>query len=313
MPIRLNLYVNFHFYIIYERREGRRVAAPVRVMFNAPVTFVKKITGEGESWERFFNSVKNLDPRKEWLEACNVSFFSLHGTTRRRRMTMMKAMATIYTWRLHKQIYSFDETLERLLCEETDQTMIPVEVLHRLPKSFYVATKTFCDMDGFFVSVVDGQGEEDVTIYLVILFTSGEFGFVSCTFSQNCNSLSDISIQAEESAKQFSSAEQVFKLLQLVLYVASDRKVTKRVSSEVVVYNVGELSQSAYRKTKGFAEEEKFGTRKKPHYRKAHWHTYWIGPRGRNRKMILRWNPPVYVNYHEKAGEARCVIEEIEA
>ena len=229
-------------------------------------------------------------------------------------MTMMRALATIYTWRLHKLIFSFDETLERLLCEETDQTMIPVEVLHRLPKSFYVATRTFCDMDGFFVSVVDGQGEEDVTIYLVILFTSGDFGFVSCTFSQNCSSLSDISIQAE-SAKQFSSAEQLFKLLQLVLYVASDQKMVKKVSSEVVVYNVGAMSQSAYRKAKDstVAEEEKHGTRKKPHYRRAHWHTYWIGPRGRNRKMILRWNPPVYVNYHEKAGEARCVIEEIEA
>ena len=298
---------------MYERSEGRRVAAPVRVMFNVPINFVKKITGEGESWKRFFHSAKNLDPREEWLEACNVSFFALHGTARRRRMAMMRALATIYTWRLHKQIYSFDETLEHLLCEETDETLIPIEVLRRLPKSFYVATQTFRDMDGYFVSVVDGQGEEDVTIYLVILFTSGDFGFISCTFSKNCSSLSDISIQAE-SARQFSSAEQVFKLLQLVLYVASSKKVVKKTSSDLVVYNVGAMSQSAYRKAKDSAvEEEKHGTHKKPHYRRAHWHTYWIGPRGANRKMILRWNPPVYVNYHEKAGESRCVIEEIEA
>lgn len=229
-------------------------------------------------------------------------------------MAMMRAMATIYTWRLHKQIYSFDATLERLLSEETDDTMIPIEVLCRLPKSFYVATRTFRDLDGFFVSVVDGQGEEGVTIYLVLLFSSGDFGFISCTFEKNYGSLSDVHIQAEK-ARQFSSAEQVCKLLQLVLYVANGKKVVRKASSEVVVYNVGAMSQAAYRKAKDstVAEEEKHGTRKKPHYRRAHWHTYWIGPRGRNRKMILRWNPPVYVNYHEKAGEARCVIEEIEA
>lgn len=35
-----------------------------------------------------------------------------------------------------------------------------------------------------------------------------------------------------------------------------------------------------------------------PHLRKAHWHRFWTGPRNGERKLIIRWLPPVPVNAH---------------
>lgn len=33
-----------------------------------------------------------------------------------------------------------------------------------------------------------------------------------------------------------------------------------------------------------------------PHLRKAHWHRFWTGPRNGERKMVIRWLPPIPVN-----------------
>lgn len=41
------------------------------------------------------------------------------------------------------------------------------------------------------------------------------------------------------------------------------------------------------------ATRERAGVR--PHVRRAHWHHFWIGPRDGNRKLILKWLPPIPV------------------
>lgn len=38
------------------------------------------------------------------------------------------------------------------------------------------------------------------------------------------------------------------------------------------------------------------GARKKPHIRRGHWHSFWLGPRDGERKLILKWIPPILVN-----------------
>ncbi len=36
---------------------------------------------------------------------------------------------------------------------------------------------------------------------------------------------------------------------------------------------------------------------KRPHFRKAHWHSYWTGKRdSEDRKLIIKWMPPIFVN-----------------
>lgn len=46
----------------------------------------------------------------------------------------------------------------------------------------------------------------------------------------------------------------------------------------------------------------------RPHIRRAHWHTYWTGPRSRPQKPVLKWLPPVPVG----AGEIVPTIREVE-
>lgn len=57
------------------------------------------------------------------------------------------------------------------------------------------------------------------------------------------------------------------------------------------------------------------GTRKRPHIRKAHWHTYWTGPRApersAERELVLRWIPPVAVNVGGE-DEMPAVIRPVE-
>jgi hypothetical protein len=49
------------------------------------------------------------------------------------------------------------------------------------------------------------------------------------------------------------------------------------------------------------ASNTKEKTSKRPHMRRAHWHSYWIGKRNSpSRKLILRWLPPTGVNLDEK-------------
>lgn len=38
------------------------------------------------------------------------------------------------------------------------------------------------------------------------------------------------------------------------------------------------------------------GSPKRPHSRRAHWHHYWTGPRDGKRQLILKWNPPAFIN-----------------
>jgi hypothetical protein len=39
----------------------------------------------------------------------------------------------------------------------------------------------------------------------------------------------------------------------------------------------------------------------RPHIRRAHWHSYWVGPRGvaETRSVVLKWLPPIPVNVHD--------------
>lgn len=50
--------------------------------------------------------------------------------------------------------------------------------------------------------------------------------------------------------------------------------------------------------------------RKVPHVRRAHWHTYWAGT-GIERKRILKWVPPIYVNSNPTNPPKAAVVRDV--
>lgn len=48
----------------------------------------------------------------------------------------------------------------------------------------------------------------------------------------------------------------------------------------------------------------------RPHYRRAHWHSFWTGPRGKpeEREIILKWLPPIPVGIAELDDETETPV-----
>lgn len=49
-------------------------------------------------------------------------------------------------------------------------------------------------------------------------------------------------------------------------------------------------------------------TSKRPHMRRGHWHNYWIGPRAGERKLVLRWIPPMFIGVR---GDTPVVLHDV--
>lgn len=75
--------------------------------------------------------------------------------------------------------------------------------------------------------------------------------------------------------------------------------IRKYRNSEIDAYNSKSVSQG------------KESTNLRPHLRRAHWHHFWTGPKDSNeRKLILRWLPPIPINIDENQ-ENPAVIHKI--
>lgn len=119
-------------------------------------------------------------------------------------------------------------------------------------------------------------------------------------------------------------SKEITPFLQLVLYLCADNidvpkkpqhpstKSNKKGVVEAVKaprhWNIGERIGSTIRKYRNTEmqkeqedeREEKEGFNRKnasprPHVRRAHWHSFWKGPRDGKRKLIVHWIPPIPV------------------
>lgn len=130
-------------------------------------------------------------------------------------------------------------------------------------------------------------------------------------------------------------------MLQLLLYLCSDEPDMPRIEhprermrksgsiqlqSEPRVWDVGvrvshaihnfRLQQADTAENERGAQNGRNGhSRPRPHFRSAHWHTFWTGPRNADfpeRKPVLRWLPPIPINMdwkHEMPVAIHSVIE----
>jgi hypothetical protein len=75
--------------------------------------------------------------------------------------------------------------------------------------------------------------------------------------------------------------------------------------TQVLIWPVGTRVGAALRKATASYDEAKSvagGRTVRPHFRKAHWHAFWSGPRDGLRRLHVRWLMPVAVNFRADAA-----------
>lgn len=131
-------------------------------------------------------------------------------------------------------------------------------------------------------------------------------------------------------------AQYVTPIIQLVLYLCAENidiprtpkhpNTRVRMSGQVDVpreprfWDIGERIGTTIRKYRNeeaqatLSEQEKTPDTQastRPHIRRAHWHHFWTGPRDGERKLILRWLPPIPVGI-DGDEENPAVIHKVE-
>lgn len=113
-------------------------------------------------------------------------------------------------------------------------------------------------------------------------------------------------------------------LLSLALYLCADPDLTRRGRPDVprkpepvrsrgqwvlhpasgplewdVGVRIGAALRAAYQREQTGGDAAPTGRQVRPHVRRAHWHSYWLGPREGERRRELRWLPPIPVNVED--------------
>jgi hypothetical protein len=73
-----------------------------------------------------------------------------------------------------------------------------------------------------------------------------------------------------------------------------------------VAFNLG-------RKIRDYRDDvrsETAGGTKSPHIRRAHWHSFWSGPKAGKRELTVRWLPPIPVKIE---GEIPTTVRKIDS
>lgn len=100
--------------------------------------------------------------------------------------------------------------------------------------------------------------------------------------------------------------------LNLVYTPPSERQLAnrKKKRSAATVTEVGARIGAQLREYKRYASESAGGGgHVRPHMRRAHWHRFWTGPRSGERKLILKWLEPIFVN--PDRGESATTIHKV--
>lgn len=247
-----------------------------------------------------------------------------------RNSTWLMTVASMYLWRMSKGVYRFAPEVYAALIAQPIDGEIPVEFFHRLPEwAVYIETPGYAfdgsEIDGF-VAHLDYSLMEHATDLQLLLFKRGVPEKRPVALPLRGGTLDDAlrrldKYDAEELGRVGKKSERLAAtmhrdfapLLQLVLYLCSDEPDMPRVQHprermrasgavdaprEPRIWDVGVRIGAAIR---GYAVAQPSGSdagthaSPRPHMRRAHWHHFWTGPMDGERKLALRWLPPIPV------------------
>lgn len=249
----------------------------------------------------------------------------------------------INDWQKKKQCFVFDEDFIEELSETVNakETLdVGQEIFSYLPyTSFYMdfsRNQTLCNaigFDGVLVYAVNlnktlSSGsdknlfDDDREIWCLLArnYKDGEaYGGFGFTFGK----MTEVKIDEPS----------ISLMLQCVLYLSSyepdiresaaskqryrqakqNKKSTKNNMPERE-YKVGERFGNAFRKwtksTVGSGTSSEFtGSHKRPHIRKAHWHSFWVGKRDTpERRLVVKWVSEMFIGLKEDEAEEKLDI-----
>lgn len=234
-------------------------------------------------------------------------------------------LTALAMWRRTALIYAYDRDAARSIAQTRMSGSVPIERLYRLPAPcIYVSTYGAQDMRGFF-AMLDTLAYAPDALIITFDFYQNVYGDLAlepeglAPFVVNLPSDPRLSVE-EIVARQTHidtgrdlAAELLHPCLNLLLYLTSDRcdrepspvrtrRPTVALAHPLQTWNVGWRVGSALRAARHLADKDaeegpvELRARPRAHIRRAHWHTYWKGPRDGAREAVVRWMPPMGIN-----------------
>lgn len=252
------------------------------------------------------------------------------------------SITALAAWRVSQGVYRFDADLFNSLVAQPLESRLPCEAFKRLPEwCVYIETYglPFLDVrtEGFFAHLE--WDANDGRIELRLLIVPEERPNIALALHLGDWTLEEglrrMRVEAEKHAGAFpqfekTHADAIVPLLQLLLYLCADNadmpvrpehpSTRTRMSGQVDVprdvrlWTVGERIGAGIRRYRNeHAQQQDDGAESavrkdgfrhgpRPHVRRAHWHHFWTGPKTGERKLVLRWLPPIPVKYTEVDG-----------
>lgn len=239
-------------------------------------------------------------------------------------------LAALGAWRVTQGVYRFDPTLYEAVSSTPLIGDLPAEILYRLPEwCVYIETPGMLDAQlcGVFAHL---EWDANTGRHELRLLLDHEDGLIPMPVHIGAWPLEEAmrrvaAVAASEGGRAAPSmdgiASEIAPLLSLLLYLCSEAadyggggrpanpravKTAKGLRlfppSGPRVWDVGARLGAALRRA--YAETSESAelvtgvrARPRPHFRRAHWHAYWVGP-GRQETRI-HWLPPIPVNVED--------------
>lgn len=242
-----------------------------------------------------------------------------------------------------RQNYKFDDTLSELLAGQTkDDLKLSAAALDKLPvDSFYIVRKSlkFPKSLGFFFSRVEDM------IYIADLSDGDENDFTFSVRVDESANISDIlgddfAVEYGENSRRAAAplikrmAGEISEYMQFVIYLCAinseivpvtSRAVVKRQAgqrkslesrSKSEISEVGYKVGAAVRKSRDsrvkvvYEGEHAKGSKKSPHIRRSHYHSFWTGS-GDDKELIVKWIDNIFVN-SEKGDIENSTVHKVD-
>ena len=242
-------------------------------------------------------------------------------------------MSIYFEWEKYKQIYQFNKELFELLISETDYKTLPSYALANcLPfPSLCINNKFSCEINGVIhivdeVYIVVFKTDKGYCLSLSFLtapFKSSSFQipFDPSNEKETLSDLIDRYAETEEKRKGLIENSYLLTLtsqvISVLMYLCTDEKdiVThksplsqKQLKGKPTKKDMMNISTVGAKSGKIIREYNKKviyerdtstetgrGASKRPHIRKAHFHSFWIGKKDGERKLIVKFLSPIFV------------------